>query len=334
MVTISHSAAKGTLIEGTSRGDGTNEALKALGWRWFRSLGTWGIRGSRDRAPKLHLIESTAAALRAAGFEVRIEIDATARPTAEVEADRIERQAGRVAALEDKAQRRADQADQAWEADRRAHDALPEGGEPIHVGHHSERRHRRAIETAHRTLGQAVAAEEEAKAARRRAESAAVTTSARYNPETVKNRIDSLQASQRADQRLLDGHERTLFVVRGVKQVEKTAPVEGAYRESVIARMEERADQISYWEGVRAEQIASGQATNYGPDDIAKGDQVQRRGQWYRVVRVNRKTVSIPSIVGGRWTDKVAYHELSGHIRAEAQKEPVETFIAVEDARS
>ncbi|MDV7246301.1 MULTISPECIES: DUF3560 domain-containing protein [Rhodococcus] len=139
----------------------------------------------------------------------------------------MERQAGRVAALENKAQRRADQADQAWEADRRAHDALPEGGEPIHVGHHSQRRHRRAIETAHRTLGQAVAAEEDAKAARRRAESAAVTTSARYNPETVKNRIDSLQASQRADQRLLDGHERTLFVVRGVKQVEKTAPVEG-----------------------------------------------------------------------------------------------------------
>ncbi|MGW5150672.1 DUF3560 domain-containing protein [Rhodococcus koreensis] len=202
------------------------------------------------------MIESTAAALRAAGFEVQIEIDATARPTAEVEADRIERQADLVAALEDKAQRRADQADQAWEADRRAHDALPDGGEPVHLGHHSETRHRRAIETAHRTLGQAVAAEEGAKEARRRAESAAVTTSARYNPETVKNRIDSLQARQRADQRLLDGHERTLFVVRGVRQVEKTAPVEGAYRESVIARMEERADQISYWEGVRAEQIA------------------------------------------------------------------------------
>ncbi|MDV7246302.1 MULTISPECIES: hypothetical protein [Rhodococcus] len=98
--------------------------------------------------------------------------------------------------------------------------------------------------------------------------------------------------------------------------------------------MEERADQISYWEGIRAEQISSGQATNYGPEDIEKGDQVQRRGQWYRVVRVNRKTVSIPSIVGGGWTDKVAYHELSGHIRAEAQKEPAETFVDVEDARS
>lgn len=160
-----------------------------------------------------------------------------------------------------------------------------------------------------------------------------MTTSARYNPETVKNRIDSLQARQHADQRVLNGHERTLFVVRGVRQVEKTAPIEGAYRESVIARMEERADQISYWEGVRAEQIASGQATNYGPEDIAKGDQVQRRGQWYRVIRVNRKTVSIPSIVGGGWTDKVAYHELSGHIRAEDQKEPAETSVDVEEAR-
>ncbi|WP_245206795.1 DUF3560 domain-containing protein [Rhodococcus erythropolis] len=223
------------------------------------------------------MIESTAAALRGAGFKVQIEIDATARPTAEVEADRIERQAGRVAALEDKAQRRADQANQAWEADRRAHDALPEGGEPIHVGHHSERRHRRAIETAHRKLGQAVAAEEDAKEARRRAESAAVTTSARYNPETVKNRIDSPQASQRADQRLVDGHERTLFVVRGVKQVEKIGPVEGAYRESVIARMEERADQISYWDGgTRRSDLVLG-GSSRGADRIGASDELRAR---------------------------------------------------------
>ncbi|WP_280123340.1 MULTISPECIES: hypothetical protein [Rhodococcus] len=44
--------------------------------------------------------------------------------------------------------------------------------------------------------------------------------------------------------------------------------------------------------------------------------------------------MSIPSIVGGGWTDKVAYHELSGHIRAEAQKEPAETSVDMEEVRS
>ncbi|WP_372436758.1 DUF3560 domain-containing protein [Rhodococcus erythropolis] len=84
----------------------------------------------------------TADALRAQGFEVEISIDATARPAVEVEADRIDRQAERVAALEQKAERRSDRAEQAWKAEHRAVEALPPGGEPIKIGHHSEQRHR------------------------------------------------------------------------------------------------------------------------------------------------------------------------------------------------
>jgi hypothetical protein len=52
---------------------------------------------------------------------------------------------------------------------------------------------------------------------------------------------------------------------------------------------------------------------NYGPEAINKGDQVKFRGSWYEVRRVNRKSVTIPSMVGGSWTDTVPYHELSGH---------------------
>jgi hypothetical protein len=33
MLTITHTHAEGTLIDGTSRGDGTAEVLKANGWR-------------------------------------------------------------------------------------------------------------------------------------------------------------------------------------------------------------------------------------------------------------------------------------------------------------
>ena len=48
-------------------------------------------------------------------------------------------------------------------------------------------------------------------------------------------------------------------------------------------------------------------------ETIAAGDQVCYRRQWYPVRRANAKTVSIPSIVGGSWTDTIGYHKLSGH---------------------
>ncbi|ORI13543.1 DUF3560 domain-containing protein [Rhodococcus sp. 1168] len=137
MLTITHSAAAGTLIDGTSKNDGTNAILKAHGWRWFPSITTWGIRSSRDRAPKTHTIDATAAALRAAGFDVELDIDTAARPTDIVEADRAGRQAARVDALETKAIRRSSEEDAAWEAEQRSVNALPPGGEPIKIGHHS-----------------------------------------------------------------------------------------------------------------------------------------------------------------------------------------------------
>ncbi len=69
-ITISHTAADGTLVEGTSKGDGTNTILKANGFRWFRTLGLWGIAASRDRQPNEYKINRAADALRAAGHTV------------------------------------------------------------------------------------------------------------------------------------------------------------------------------------------------------------------------------------------------------------------------
>ena len=313
MLTITHTAADGTRIDGTSKGHPAIAILKENGWRWFPSISTWGIRGSRDRAPKTHIINATAAALRTAGHDVELDIDATPRPTEQVEADRADRQAARVDALAAKAERRSDQAERAWDAEQRAVDKLPPGGEPIKSGHHSEGRHRRDIAKAHNATRKAIDATDAAKQAQRRAESATITTCCLYSPETVANRIDKLRAEQRADQRLLDGHERTLFVHHGIRHTEKTPAVEGEHRERVIARMSERADQITYWENIRTGQIVDGTATNYGPDTIAKGDAIAWRGEWFEVKRVNKKTVTIPSIVGGSWTDTMPYAQITGH---------------------
>lgn len=120
-LTITHSHAEGTLIDGTSRGDGSNEILKVQRWRWSRNLGSWYVPQSRDRRAKLAQIEATAVALRAAGFEVDLVIDDSYRPAAVVESDKITRQESRAEALDAKAHRKADAAESAWDAEQTAH---------------------------------------------------------------------------------------------------------------------------------------------------------------------------------------------------------------------
>ncbi|WP_032367217.1 DUF3560 domain-containing protein [Rhodococcoides fascians] len=314
-LTITHTHADGTLIDGTARGDGTAQILKAQGWRWSRSLGSWYIRHSRDRRADTAQIDRTAAALRADGFDVDVTIDDTYRTTAEVEADKIDRQAARVNALAAKADRRAADAETAWAADKAAHAALPPGGEPIKIGHHSESRHRRALDKTWNALGKAVMTEREATAARGRADAAAHTTTARYQPQTVARRIDKLAAELRSLERTRDGHTRTLFTnsQTGQKMLEEHAPAQRAHRDRVLAEIEHTEDELTYWQAVRAEQIASGKVQTYSRDTVAVGDLVRYAGHWHPVRRVNTKTVTIGSIVGGSGTDCVAYTEIRGH---------------------
>ena len=114
MLIITHSHAAGTMIDGTGKGDGTDEVLKTVGWRWGRSISAWFVPQSRDRLPQLHTITRTQEALEAAGFEVETDIDSTRRTTAEVEAGKIGRQADRVDALAAKVDRKATAEDAAW----------------------------------------------------------------------------------------------------------------------------------------------------------------------------------------------------------------------------
>lgn len=314
VLTITHTPADGTLIDGTAKGDGTGAVLKAQRWRWSRNIGFWYIPQSRDRAPKLAQIRATATALRVAGFAVELDIDASYRTTSEVEADKIARQADRVAALDANADRRAGDAETAWNAERAAYRALPEGGEPIKIGHHSERRHRNAIEKAWNKFGKAVEAEREATAARGRADAASTTTDARYGPITVARRIERLVANMAKLDRSRDGYTRTLFTNQqtGQKQVETHGAATGAYREQLLVEIDHLADEITYWKAVREQQIADGKVTPYSRDVVVKGDHVRHGGSWYEVVRVNVKSVSVMSRVGGDWTDRLAYNTIRG----------------------
>ncbi|WP_180359817.1 PKD domain-containing protein, partial [Miniimonas arenae] len=109
----------------------------------------------------------------------------TPRPTEDVERDRTARAQDRQRSLEARAQRRADEArDVALRAEQ-AFETLPPGGEPIKVGHHSEHRHRRALERADEATRRSIEADREAEHAAQRAATARSSQAARYSPLTV-----------------------------------------------------------------------------------------------------------------------------------------------------
>lgn len=307
MLVITHTHEAGTLIDGTSKGDGTAGILKHCGWRWGRSISAWYVPHSRDRLPKLHIITRTQKELNGAGYIVSVDVDTTARSTAEVEAGKSARIIDRVSALETKAERKRSEECQAWQAADAAHNRLPEGGEPIKVGHHSEGKHRRAIEKAHNSLSKAVDARKTAQYVEERLSAAQKATERRYSVGQVARRIEKLEAELRGTRRILNGYTRA----KGTPYEEWMPAVGGTSRDYHLAIKAETTDKLSYWKDVRAGQIATGQATNYGKDTVSKGDYVKVRGQWRKVARANAKTVSVET--GYSWTDKVPYHEVQDH---------------------
>ena len=185
--------------------------------------------------------------------------------------------------------------------------SLPEGGEPIKVGHHSERRHRNAIDKAHKSMRRSIDAHNDAEEAARRADAAAATTDARYNPVTVANRIEKIGADIRR-------YERQIIadVYDPEKGYRPATDEQKAKRAKHYApKLDELRDQLAYWEQVRADQIATGTATGYSRDTIAKGDAVKIRGHWAKVARVNAKTVSVETPYS--WTDRAPYAEIQDH---------------------
>lgn len=309
MLTITHTHEAGTLIDGTTKGDGTADVLKRTGWRWGRSIAAWYVPNSRDHLPNGYKINRTVTALQAAGFEVETDVSMEHRPTAEVEAGKIARQADRVDALEAKADRKGADDAAAWDRVERAMSRLPEGGEPIHVGHHSEGRHRNAIKKADAAMRRSVEASSAAEHARGKAEAASHTTDRRYRPVTVANRIETLGAEIRKLERRIT--EPRYDAERGY--IPATAEQVEAARARLTPYIDEKRDQVAYWEGVRAAQIESGTATGYSRETVKKGDRVKVRGHWYDVVRANVKTVSVQTQYS--WTDTVPYAEIQDHTR-------------------
>lgn len=290
---IEHSSADGTTIEGTTRGDGTGPVLKANGWRWSWRIEFWYLPNTRDRGPKRDVIERTADALRAAGHTVETDIDPTPRDTDAIEAAYATR-------ASERAQRYADHAERhqvASEAARARADRLSArfaGGQPILIGHHSQRSAERDQQRMHQQMHKAIDESDAARAAAARAKGAAAAVAHRQNPVTVANRIARLSAEIRKFDRSITAAEKDGRDVPRLRE-------ERARRQTAL----------DHWKDVRREQVNTGTVTPYGPHNVHKGDAVRIGHHWRRVARVNAKSVTVET--EWSWTDRAPWHTVQDH---------------------
>ncbi|TGB01816.1 DUF3560 domain-containing protein [Streptomyces palmae] len=287
-IVIRHTHEDGTIIEGSSKGDGVWEALKPLGWTYRRTPGIF-IRGSRYKSADRWKIGRAVAAVRALGWSCVEVIEETMSFE--------EREAARVGAAEERAERfeeRAGRAAGAAQAARDASDKISERfwmGQPILVGHHSEEGARRDQERMHNQMRKSIAEGKRAGYWANRAAAAAAYERYRKNPGRTLRRIETLEAERRRVLRERDGVDD-----RGRKaDVWRKEPSE-ARRAELDHLVAEYDEELTYWAEVIKEAERRGFKV-WGKSDFVKGDYARYRGTWYEVTRVNAQSVTIPHIL-------------------------------------
>jgi hypothetical protein len=317
MITIRHTHADGTVLNGSRRGDGVLQIVQQHGFRYCRSVGIY-IRGSRDQNAQRWRIDAAADALRARGFEVTVDIDDAWRPAADREADRHDRADNRAARLDQRAELAQARHVTHDAAARRLLDSYPLA-QPMLTDHHSYGADRNRRQRARNHDDKA--RQEARYAARLSGRAAAVRSHDAYaeNPRVIMRRIDRLQADLRTWQRHLDAADTSTsddWRDRVTREVERLT--------ADIAHQQRKLDQLA----------ATGEFVAWGPDSIATGDLVNVNGHgWFPVRTVNRKSVSLDR---DDWPQRAPFDKITGRRRDGLQHDapnadpwPVETAVAV-----
>lgn len=219
----------------------------------------------------------------------------------EQQAAKVEKAEARVERMERHAEKASERAAAAFDrAD------LSEGksgipfGQPILVGHHSERRHRRAIERADNAMRKGIEESDKAKYFEHRAENAAYIASQAdlQDKRYLQNRIDENEAQLRDIDRKLsstDSHGCTPEALAEWKT--KLSSIRTEYQEK-----------LDYFTAAMA--ALGGVA--YSRENVKPGDMVKIRGTWEVVVKSNPKTVASTSGIMP-WPLKHVWAEVQEH---------------------
>lgn len=309
-VTVEHSG-DGTTATFEKDDLDARAAAKAAGFRWSRNLGAWFLPRTWTHPTRTLRVRQLVASLPDGAVTVESSGPEVTTTAAEREAERIARAEGRVERYEERAEKHTAESTRRAETARAIGDGIP-FGQPVLVGHHSQRRHERALDRIHANDAAAWDAAEKAKHAENRAASSA-TTAAGPTPRARLRRIERAEADLRKAQRTLEESDR-LEALPEEKRTEIAErlgrhPISAGYRRSLEALVARLTDEIAH---DRAQVDAAG-VRQYAPSDIRKGDRIKVRGELREVVRVNRTTVSVAT--GYSWTDKAPLHQIVGVYR-------------------
>ncbi|MGH3630682.1 MAG: DUF3560 domain-containing protein [Sciscionella sp.] len=314
---ITHTAAEGTLAGGTVKGDRAGQILKGNGFSWSSRIGvggSWYIRGSRDRRPRMDAITGAEAALTEAGYDVEVQIERTPRPTAVVESERAEQNKARIAALTVRAGQRIGRADAMLDQVRTVRDNIPLG-QPNIVDPRGRSPLRNLRERLHATEDRGYAIRAEGVAAARRAQVAEANQAHHLSGPATERRILKGETQQRHLLRILGGDETH-------------RPATGEHREQVQAELARVRDRLAWDRDHLATLNAEGTHRTWDPADFGRGDYARCSGRWLLVVQVNQKSLTVPHWSGGH-TDTSPYNAVSGRRSA---TEHLELLAAAQQA--
>lgn len=200
---------------------------------------------------------------------------------AEQQEAKTERALSRSERYEELAAKNAQKSNDYYSASKRATEGIPMG-QPILIGHHSEKRHRRDLDRSHNAMGKSV--EHQKKAEHYEYKAAVAASNAEgHSIEFIGNRIKDCEAKIRAYVK----YEDSPYFAQQKKEEE---------------------EKLEYWK----QKFDEAGGLRIDANSIKKGDYVKVGGVWYKVIRVNKKTVTHSWFYeGGEW--RSPYHEIQAH---------------------
>lgn len=219
----------------------------------------------------------------------------------------------RIATYKENARKARARANADWQsADN--HSARFQGGQPILVGHHSEKSAHRARSRADAAMRRYIKNQQAAQYWERKARAAEQHQQQKHDPGVIQRRIARMEAEQRQIDRQ---HEQA----------------EGHHAEQLNEQSRKLTQEL---EQNRTE-LEDTDAKIWGREDFNKGDYAHHDGTWYEIKRVNAKSVTVAAIVGSdharlqlggsqvyrlqdnpyTWTDTLTYTKITGRISAQ-----------------
>jgi hypothetical protein len=294
-------------ITGTTQGDPIErDYWKHTAWKWSRSVGAFILPRNLRVETRDRCVRAFVAHMATHGRDTEVrdtERVETATERRDAQQDRLEHRLDR---HEHRAERAAGEAAHHFAASRQISDGIP-FGQPILVGHHSERRHRRDLARMDSHDQKWIAAEKTHERAQQLADGLRHRLERGDSMGTVRRRIDKHEAELRQIDRRLNG---TGKAVHG-----EDKPATGAWRDRLLARQTLLADEVKIDRALLAQMEADGRGHVWTRTDFRKGDIVRHSTGAYEVLRVNAKSVTVPHYFIAGHTTTIPYDDVKARTR-------------------